>query len=257
MAYKNLLKALFKLSGSQAMPSLSPISVSLENGVGQQYYVAPADGWFRVSATTGATYLNVQDAVLSVGFTSVDPEAEHFLVQAIPVKKGVQIMIGGSYGAGSLLASFTPVVGGGVLKGFPSLVLAGGRVCLGTFCNCYLKVFCLARSLGSSNRRNLTEPKSRLIQSLIMGGIRLLSRAIAGFRLFKMVDPLASLMLKEELVQGFTNTATSWVDIGLMRRRDRHLTTCFRTTHPQASITVPTWVLPNLSVNELEVNNVA
>ena len=48
MSLKSYLQALFKLSGSQAMPSSSVVELPLDNTDNFQSYVAPSDGFLAV-----------------------------------------------------------------------------------------------------------------------------------------------------------------------------------------------------------------
>ena len=106
------LRTLFKMSGTQALPSGSQIVVTLSQESGNQYYTAPRDGWLRVSLSNGGYYLNIQRNDIAVGFATTCYGKDRYLVQSIPMRKGDVAMVGGdTQSVGSFGATFTPTVG--------------------------------------------------------------------------------------------------------------------------------------------------
>ena len=92
MSLKSLINALFKLSGSQAMPKDQWIDIDLQN---QQFQI-PYDGWLKFGFTTTGTenpwyFVSIQNGLSFnvVASTFIAGGAQGF----IPVKKGDTVHI--------------------------------------------------------------------------------------------------------------------------------------------------------------------
>ena len=109
---KEYIKTLFKLSGSQAMPSNSIIQVGApENGVALNY-TAPSDGYFclRIVNATNATLAQIETTKNRI--LSLIPTNSSFGAITIPVKKGETVSAIARYEAkGESTCIFVPTVG--------------------------------------------------------------------------------------------------------------------------------------------------
>lgn len=106
--YKNLVNALFKLSGSQAMPSGETITVS---PTANNNYIAPTDGYFTLSGESAlgdGAYLQGSGSGLAL-ITSYSQGQGARLY--IPAKKGNAVYLVTSSFVSSNI-SFTKLVGG-------------------------------------------------------------------------------------------------------------------------------------------------
>ena len=111
---KSLLEALFKLSGSQAMPSNNIVQIGVPQGDVITEYTAPANGYvcLRVTNATQATILQLETAKNRL-LSLIDVENNAAFGGAyIPVRKGEVVSILARYGgAGDSYALFIPIVG--------------------------------------------------------------------------------------------------------------------------------------------------
>ena len=117
---KELLQTLFKLSGSQAMPSGDKVVLMSQNGPISQEVVAPNDGYLNFDARgskANVTYLQSHALIYS------DSSLRHGLM--VPVKKSERVILySGCDGLATL--TFLRTVGGGL----NSILESGGALCL-------------------------------------------------------------------------------------------------------------------------------
>lgn len=127
MSLKSLINALFKLSGSQAMPKTGDY-ITIGEGITQ--FTVSSDGWLKVYSTTTNTTTPWLNVSVNNGVGIVTPcnaflEALTCLV--MPVKKGDSITIlynGVTIGAVQLFK-----LGGGLIASCRKLCRGFGEVC--------------------------------------------------------------------------------------------------------------------------------
>lgn len=112
MSFKSSLNALFKLSGSQAMPDSREIQVT--SNTGANTFTPPADGYFVIGASrSGNTYgyVNIWGGINSTSTTgNTSSNAFNQARTFVPCKKGKTI----SYSVEGIIdrSAFVYLVGG-------------------------------------------------------------------------------------------------------------------------------------------------
>lgn len=112
MSLKELIRALFKLSGGQAMPSGTVVSTQTLNSESNTV-VSPCDGYAWLH-TSSASANGAYASLISSGMTHLHqaPLANHAFDAHIPVRKGSQITAYISNFAGEKTLTFIRIVGG-------------------------------------------------------------------------------------------------------------------------------------------------
>lgn len=108
MSLKELIRALFKLSGGQAMPAVSA-QIMLNNQQSGNY-TAPSDGYFSIGCTAGGEipHVNMWSTVDQSSTGSQEFDARSTIV----IRKGDTVTWSNSKVTDFI--KFTPTVGGGV-----------------------------------------------------------------------------------------------------------------------------------------------
>ena len=123
MSLKELIRALFKLSGGQAMPKSQWTDLDLQ----AQQFQMPYDGWLKFGFLTTGTespwyFVSIQNGLSSnvVASNFISGGSQGF----IPVKKGDTVRINVNNCSLSQLQVFNLVGGGGFLRFIKQLVLS-------------------------------------------------------------------------------------------------------------------------------------
>ena len=111
--YKKLVNALFKLSGSQAMPSASSITIISSDNTDEVTYVAPADGYVSLMTkyVTENGTIQLYDETVDFAFQTYKKDASTRMKFYIPVRKGDTIKKQGALTVDKMI--FNYLVGGG------------------------------------------------------------------------------------------------------------------------------------------------
>ena len=126
MSLKQLINALFQMSGSRAMPSEQVISIS---PTADNNHVALADGYFTLGgeqALGNGSYLHGTSSGLALITTSLSGQGAKLYV---PAKKGSNVFLFASQYTSSNI-SFTKLAGGR-LRAFLRWLGGFGEVCYG------------------------------------------------------------------------------------------------------------------------------
>ena len=115
MSFKSSLEALFKLSGSQAMPSNERTTQEITPSGDWLHFVAPYDGYFTVS-TSGdggnANSLEITNASSQIQYKmpAIPPT---YVGASVVCKKGdaIDVLIGGATGSSRYSGTFVKLVG--------------------------------------------------------------------------------------------------------------------------------------------------